>query len=362
MQEERTLGERIADSKPFAKNFNDPVWDWTTQRWKGSIVRDKRLGCNYYDFSGLRPILIHELHKPIQEGLKGDLSTIQKVIKDIDSDLSLRCGDLLQIGKTKNRGLFLVSTDKLLPITQLLGGNGFGEIPLNFLADLDNKPEILFNYTCDYWTYEDHPIISHVPYVKGGDDIETQNIRIGGQLFTLAEGSDCLKHPFVYLDFDNNEYFTLPKGIKQRFDTEIERIINSYTTGEFKQFLEAPDYVKPEPDLAEVDTKAKTKGKGSQKGKPKTKNAAASKTTKGWANYNRWAKKKDVPDQKQDTKQKEDIIIEKPIITLKKAIPAILSLPPKTMGDPVLAVPQNTTKNVNTKPKIVVNITLKQNN
>jgi hypothetical protein len=225
------VGEKIAKSKAFIKSFNDPVWDWSTQRWKGSIIRDD--GCNYYDFSSLRPNLLDALKVFILAGLKGDLSPLKEVINAINSDLVLQCGDLIQIGKTKNRGLYVVSVSRVLPITQLLGGNGFGEIPLTFLFDINQHSESSLNskfrYNVNHWSFKNHPIINHVPYVKQEDDMSgiCNNIRISGKTFTITEGSS-LNHPYVYLDFDNNEYFTLPATVKGRFETEIERILNKF--------------------------------------------------------------------------------------------------------------------------------------
>ena len=134
LKAERSLGKSIAKSKSFMNGLISPIWDWAIQRWKGTIIREN--GCNYYDFSVLRPILIDELRDPIIAGFKGNLEPIKIVIKDIDHSFNLKCGDLIQIGKSKNRGLLLISVARILPVTQLLGGNGFGEIPLNFISDL----------------------------------------------------------------------------------------------------------------------------------------------------------------------------------------------------------------------------------
>src|SRR5579871_5767150 len=206
---EKSLGLRIAESKPFIKSFNDPIWDWTTQRWKGSIIRhfktlknEPRHGCNYYDFSCLRPNLLQELKKVIIAGLNGDLAPISQVITDINQNLMLKCGDLFQIGKSKNRGLFLISVNRILPVTQLLGGNGFGEIPLTFICDLE-EAGMIDKYDPNHWTCQNHHIINHVPYI-GKDNCH--NIRINGHIFTITEGSDIIKHPFTYLDFDSNEF------------------------------------------------------------------------------------------------------------------------------------------------------------
>jgi len=218
----KDLGYKIKTSKTFIKNYNDPLWDWTAQKWQGCIIRDSSLGCNYYDFSCLRLNLINDLRSYIIEGLKGNLQDLNEIIAEINSDLTLKVGDLIQIGKTKNRGLFIVSKNRLLPITQLLGGNGYGEIPLNFLIDNENNKD--FTYNEDYWTYIDIPIITHVPYIKDNCKND-QNIRIGKKLFAVSEGSDPTKHPYVYIDFLNNEYFTLPKGIIERFNYEIEEAI-----------------------------------------------------------------------------------------------------------------------------------------
>lgn len=228
---QKSLGKRIAESKPFLKLFNDPIWDWTTQRWKGSIIRhtktkDLESRCNYFDFSTLRPALIQELKKAIITGLQGDLSPIMQIIHDIDSDLQIRPGDLLQIGKTKNRGLFLISVPRILPITQLLGGNGFGEIPLTFICDMDNA-KVDYRYDLDHWTFQNHPIIGRVPYIGKGKEA-CQNIRINGHTFHITEGSDSLNHPYTYLDFDTNEFFTLPAGIKHRFENEIQTVTDSF--------------------------------------------------------------------------------------------------------------------------------------
>lgn len=340
---EKSLGGRVASSKPFSKSFNDPVWDWTTQRWKGCIIGTNST-CSYYDFSMLRPVLIHELRIPILQGLKGDLAGLKQVITDIDKNLNLKIGDLIQIGKTKNRGLFIVSTNRLLPITQTLGGNGFGEIPLNFLDDIAVNSS--FVYSCDYWTYMDHPIISHVPYLKKeNDDLETQNIRIGKQLFSISEGSDSLKHPYIYLDFDTNEYFTLPLGIKERFNNEIERSIKTFLTGEYKNLLEegSPVRLEIDPmDLITVEPKQKAKKK-----------ATTSKIgTSGRKGGPMWLR---------NVNQKKD---QHKVAIPKIAFPRIESTPKPILGqstngttlDPALGPSLGPTL---IKPKIVVNIKLR---
>lgn len=342
---EKSLGGRVASSKPFSKSFNDPIWDWTTQRWKGCIIGTNAT-CSYYDFSMLRPVLIHELRIPILQGLKGDLSGLKQVITDIDRNLNLKIGDLIQIGKTKNRGLFIVSTNRLLPITQTLGGNGFGEIPLNFIDDITVNNSS-FVYSCDYWTYMDHPIISHVPYLKKeNDDLETQNIRIGKQLFSISEGSDSLKHPYIYLDFDTNEYFTLPLGIKERFNNEIERLAKTFLTGEYKNLLEESNPVRLEidpMDLITVEPKKKAKKK-----------ATTSKIgTSGRKGGPMWLR--NVKNQKKDQHIVEDEVPKATtaITAAKISFPRIESTPKPILG-------QIMTQSTNGTPlgpaKIVVNI------
>lgn len=320
-----SLGRRIADSKPFAKAFNDPVWDWATQRWKGTIIRDN--GCNYYDFSCLRPILIHELRLPIVEALRGDLKPLNKVVNDIDPSLLLNRGDLLQIGKSKNRGLFIVSTHRLLPITQLLGGNGFGEIPLNYTFDLFNDKSQ--EYDSDHWTFQNHPIINHVPYLKdinrAGEPLNCQNIRIGGQSFTISEGSDSLNHPYTYLDFDNNEFFTLPAGIKQRFDTEIDRIVTSFIAGEIKTFIEPPNTAKTA--LQKVETALQSR-------------------KSPWHRQNKWTKK-DTP---KAVAPKAVAVAPKAVAAVVPRIPIMIKLKPNSI------TPKTTESQGAMKQKIIINI------
>ena len=103
-----------------------------------------------------------------------------------------------------------------------------------------------FIYDCNYWTYENHPIIGHVPYINENMQNLCHNIRIDGHLFTLSEGSDSLNHPFIYLDFDTDEYFTLSQSILHRFDIEIDHIVNSYING---NLTETPIYIKNTYDM-----------------------------------------------------------------------------------------------------------------
>jgi len=195
----------------------DPVWDWSTQKWKGSFLRPNYNGCNYYDFSNLRPNKLKEIKELIIQGLCNNLLPISKIIK-------IRCGDLIQIGKSKNRGLFIISTDKILPITQVLGGNGFGEIPINYIDDV-LKNTTNSNYKPNHWTYENHPIINHVP-ILNKDDFIKEGCKINGCTFYSSEPNDSiLRSPYIYLDLDNNEYFTVSNNLKDRFDDEINKII-----------------------------------------------------------------------------------------------------------------------------------------
>jgi hypothetical protein len=207
--------KKTVDPKIFSKIA---VWDWALQKWKGTIIRSH--GCNYYDLSQVRKssskdhLGRDDLIEPIYHGLKGDLNPIKDAL---GRQHPLKYGDLIQIGCSKNRGLFIVGETKLFPITQILGGNGYGEIPLDFLFENSGK------LPTTYWTIDGHDIISHIPVQLG----VLRNNQTG-QAYTLTEGSDLCNHKYFYLDLENREMFSLPDTILGRFRSEIQNIENQY--------------------------------------------------------------------------------------------------------------------------------------
>src|SRR5437868_10433368 len=122
---------KVLDPKLFQK---EPRWDWSSFKPIGSIIRPASQGCSYYDLSGVKPLPtksflgLDDIKKIILQAMDGRLAGLHSILK-------LRYGDLIQIGKSKNRGMFIMGNKALYPITQLLGGNGFGEIPVQFVLD-----------------------------------------------------------------------------------------------------------------------------------------------------------------------------------------------------------------------------------
>lgn len=260
------LANKILSCKSFTKVDQEPIWCWEIQKWKGSIIRDRLSatdksyqGCSYYDFSGLKVALIDEVRPLIIAGLQYDLRPIKALIRDV-MGTELSTGDLILIGKSKNRSLFIMSVNRLLPITQLLGGNGLGEIPINFVLEVlsasggsgktdTSRVGRADTFGPSYWTYNGHSIIDHIPSMRIGSSNKNQeNVNDMVDQYVMQEGSDPINHPYTYFDLETNECFTLPSSILRRFETEIEKYISDFIEGKDKinKFLnKKPEMITP---------------------------------------------------------------------------------------------------------------------
>jgi len=234
------------DSKSLNPNiFARPlVWDWSKQRWRGCYLSRAGSGtCSYFDLSDLRSRsaknyyckdeftqLLRDACLPDAAGTGTGMgethcsSQFQRFKQAFcTSSVPPEPGDIIQIGKSKNRGMFIVGDQRVMPITQVLGGNGFGEIPFQFAG----------RFPPNYWTIQGHALVNIIPVLSptktnSGSSVKIgqSSVLIGGDsLYAVCDGVQW-DHVFFYVDQNSHEFFSLPKVVSNQFHMAEKQILD----------------------------------------------------------------------------------------------------------------------------------------